>query len=250
MLKVLLYHSNEKACDEVEHYLNIYALKKNEEMEVYKDQTSLIDLYKKYGEPFSVMTLLAEYVTHNSQYVIDGFKEIRQTNKDSYLVALVNDYENLSLLIKPALKISGVVHSADIEGSLYPILDEIVEDYNELSGMNSEKHYSCWSDGELYRIPLKEIIFFERQARSVVVRTKFVEIPVQTSLEKLEESLGNQFYRVHKSFLLNTEQVTGIQTQERLIGMKGGYEVPVSKKNFGEVKRKLILLGNQVVIND
>lgn len=64
---------------------------------------------------------------------------------------------------------------------------------------------------ETYFIHLRDIIFFERYSRDTLVHTKHGIFSINENLTDLETKLGDNFLRVHQSFLINLSKVKMIK---------------------------------------
>ncbi len=60
-------------------------------------------------------------------------------------------------------------------------------------------------------IPTKDIIFFEKVDKEIVIHTHKEEYSIGKSLTELENSLNANFLRVHQSFIVNTRFITEIK---------------------------------------
>jgi two-component system, LytTR family, response regulator len=92
-------------------------------------------------------------------------------------------------------------------------------------------------------IPLQDIHYFEASDDYVCIHTsdnKFVKTQTLKSLEnRLEEGL---FVRVHRSFLVQLQQVTRIEPYEKdghLVVLRSGKKIPVSKSGYPRLKAAL-----------
>ncbi len=65
--------------------------------------------------------------------------------------------------------------------------------------------------GEIYFIQPSDIIFIERYLRNTFVHTKYCIYTVNEDLNNLEKMLGNNFLRVHQSFLINLDKIRMIK---------------------------------------
>lgn len=124
---------------------------------------------------------------------------------------------------------------------LYPVLDKVIK-FLDLG--NEKFHYQFRKVD--YSIALRDIIFFEKRGRQVIIHT-FVEIEspqtINMSTNTLLSKLDNNFIQVHTSFIVNIKYVTGIKSDIVVLTLPDGKtnEIPISRK-FKEIARKKILM--------
>ena len=85
------------------------------------------------------------------------------------------------------------------------------------------------------RIPYRQILYLESQRRQVVVHTRRPEdlVAFTATLDAVEQALGPKgFLRCHQSYLVNLEQVEEIDKTQRLLKLRGGQVVDISKRYY------------------
>lgn len=87
-------------------------------------------------------------------------------------------------------------------------------------------------------IPVDEIMFFETTGRThrIELHGRQDRIDFIGSMQSLEEELGSRFLRVHRSYLVNMEQILELDLKHREIRMKNGEKCLFSRN----VKAKLL----------
>jgi len=90
---------------------------------------------------------------------------------------------------------------------------------------------------DLHKVRLSDINYIESDSEYVTFYTNQSKIVSNQRLKKLEEELpGSKFMRVHRSYIINKEKVTGLKDRHVIIGEK---KIPVSSSYFEEVKQTL-----------
>lgn len=92
--------------------------------------------------------------------------------------------------------------------------------------------------GDTVKIAVNDICFVEVFSHSCVLHTVDEQMEYRTAISKLEDELGEQFVRVHRSFLVNLEHVRRIAKTE--IILDNGEAVPLSRRKYFEVNRAFI----------
>lgn len=82
---------------------------------------------------------------------------------------------------------------------------------------------------ELYRLPYREILYFESSKRQIILHTKDDTMDFYGKLDALEMELNeNSFFRIHQSYLVNP---THIKTySSHCVTLANGVEIPISTK--------------------
>lgn len=92
-------------------------------------------------------------------------------------------------------------------------------------------------------IAVQEVSFFEAEDDYVAIHTPAGKFLKKVTMKALEESLdAGKFARVHRSFIINLNGVTGIEPYERdsyLVKLRGGEQIPVSKTGYARLRQVL-----------
>jgi len=84
-------------------------------------------------------------------------------------------------------------------------------------------------DNHFERVLLVEILFLEAESNYTTVHTKCGRFVYSLVLKKIEELLPSEYFlRVHRSFVININAVTGFEGNLLFIG---NYKIPVSKRH-------------------
>ncbi|MCF2221003.1 LytTR family DNA-binding domain-containing protein [Chryseobacterium sp. PS-8] len=74
---------------------------------------------------------------------------------------------------------------------------------------------------------------------SKVFLTRNRKIILSKSLKHFEETLENDFFRIHKSYLVNVRECKHIDTSRLLLSLSNDIKLPISRRNFKNFKEKL-----------
>lgn len=105
----------------------------------------------------------------------------------------------------------------------------------------SEKNKYIFIDGksDTLRIKVSDIIYIEIQKIDMTIHTKKGNYKVKSTMDKVEKDLNNHnFYRCHKSFLVNIEYVDNMKQYVAILENKE--EVPISRHRFKDCKVKFL----------
>jgi two-component system LytT family response regulator len=97
--------------------------------------------------------------------------------------------------------------------------------------------------GKIKIIPLHEIVYLEAADDFVKIHTQEGSFLKNKTMNHFETALdGNQFVRVHRSFIVNVQQMTRIDPYEKenhLAVLRTGVSIPVSKTGYTKLKAVL-----------
>lgn len=90
-------------------------------------------------------------------------------------------------------------------------------------------------DGNYIKIPVNNIIYAENEARKIVLHTKNMKEETYSFYEKmevLEQKLGDRFFRSHRGFLVNLQEV--VRYDNANIELKNGDRVFLAKQKYND----------------
>ena len=92
-------------------------------------------------------------------------------------------------------------------------------------------------------IPVGEVSHFEAEDDYIAIHTAEGKFLKKMTMKHLEESLDpGKFSRVHRSFMINLQHVSGIEPYERdtyLVKLRQGQKIPVSKTGYARLRQVL-----------
>ncbi|RZS97358.1 LytR/AlgR family response regulator transcription factor [Cecembia calidifontis] len=165
------------------------------------------DINERYHLPFIMLTSHADLQTIN---------RAKEVNPYGYLVKPFNEREIL----------------AGIEMAMSNFGKEKARKENQENSDDFVLKDSLFirTNGMLVKLKLQDIIYLEADANYTQVHTKDKKFVIRSTLKELEGKLDtNRFVRVHKSFLINLEEIEGIQAESVHIA---GKEIPISRNQY------------------
>lgn len=87
-------------------------------------------------------------------------------------------------------------------------------------------------DGNYIKIPVEYIIYAENEARKIVLHTKEKNYSFYEKMEVLEDKLGNAFFRSHRGFLVNLQEVARYDSSN--IELKNGEKIFLAKQKYND----------------
>lgn len=95
------------------------------------------------------------------------------------------------------------------------------------------------TDGRYIRLPFDSISYIENTGDYVKIFTTTQTHVVYTTMKYLEEKLGLQFLRVHRSFIVHLDKIIDIEDNTLVVNNK---VIPISRANKPELMNRLNLL--------
>ncbi|WP_034923218.1 LytR/AlgR family response regulator transcription factor [Gillisia sp. CAL575] len=95
-------------------------------------------------------------------------------------------------------------------------------------------------DRRLIKIDIPTIYLIEAKGDYILIKTSEKNYTVHSTLKKIEEKLPeNVFFKIHRSYIINTQKIIDIEDNSVLIEK---FVVPVSRNNKPELLKRLNLL--------
>jgi len=95
------------------------------------------------------------------------------------------------------------------------------------------------SEGRYIRLPYSDILYIENIGDYVKIYTQDNSYIIHTTMKYLEEKLGGQFLRVHRSFIVHLDKIVDIEENNLVIAKK---VIPISRANKPELMNRLNML--------
>jgi len=98
---------------------------------------------------------------------------------------------------------------------------------NEKSDLNEKKHVFIQDGKNIFKLQYEDILYFEGYGEYVKVITRGKTYMVRESLSEFEQKLSaDSFLRIHKSYIVNLNKITGFSTIHVLINE---IEIPIGR---------------------
>ena len=93
---------------------------------------------------------------------------------------------------------------------------------------------------EIKIIQTQEVRYFEAEDDYISIHTQEGKFLKKMTMKQLEESLDpDKFARIHRSFLVNLQEVAGLEPYEKesyLLRLRSGQKIPVSKSGYARLR--------------
>ena len=96
-------------------------------------------------------------------------------------------------------------------------------------------------DKSFVKIERDEIEYIEKHGRDIIINTKGDNHRVNSTMNKINDRLnGDNFMKVHRSYIINLDKVDNIEDNSLLVGKK---VIPVSRSNKPGLLKRLNFFG-------
>ncbi|WFD09528.1 LytR/AlgR family response regulator transcription factor [Tepidibacter hydrothermalis] len=179
---------------------------------------------------------------------IDAAKDIFNINPDVYIIFVTGFKEyaleafgvySFDYILKP-------FNEKRLTLTLEKAIDEINLKKNAKELSNDEEKFIFKKDRDRYIVNLNDIIMFEKNGRLTTIYTSEMKEDFYESFYDIEERLSSNFFRSHKSFIVNIDKVNKILPYN-----KTSFEVSFKKCELKALlsKRNEIKFLNELYLN-
>lgn len=198
----------------------------NCEMRTFASAEAFLFEYEE-DKAYDILLLDVEMKTMNG---IELANRIRKDNNRAEIIFITSHFEfigegyevdALHYLIKPisAEKLSQVLTKAVEKLSVEPLSVVI----------------SC--DGETVKLYESDILYVESILHYIVIHTQDKEYKIKENISLFENKLSDDFYRIHRSYLVSLKHLTRIA---RTFVNIGNTELPLSRGKYDDINRAFI----------
>ena len=168
---------------------------------------------------------------------IDLAREIRNNGDWNSPVIVVTSHEEFKIVGYTAkiLMLDFIFKKDDLEKSLKDAL-EIALKINDCS-----KYLNISNKSEIIRIPYDDILYIEKNLNdnNSIVVTNNNEYLIRKSIVQLEEELDNDFYKSHRSCLVNVNNIIKVDFDNNIIHFKNKEINLISRSNRKGLKTRM-----------
>lgn len=226
MIDIFVCEDNYKQLNEIVSYINNYVLIENLDMEL-KLATS---------DPYRILNYLEKNDIEKSLYFldiglssdIDGIelaKKIRKNDFDSKIVFITTHSEMVFLTFKYQIEALDYIlkdFPDEIQGKVTRAIDLCNEQFQKKES-KSEEYYQIKTGDQLKSVKISDILFFESSPvpHKVIVHLMNGQFEFYNTMKEIEAE-NEKFFRCHKSYVVNVDNVESINRQTREITMSDG----------------------------
>lgn len=208
MLKFCIVDDNIKILNKVSSMLDHIFTKHDFDAEISFKTTDSNELLS-YISTNKIDVLLIDIELKSNINGLDIAEKIRKTNKDCYLIfttahleygLIAYKYKTFDFLAKPV--------------STERLEDTIIRLFEDVNGIHKR---FIRLDSKNTIINEDEVDFIKRDGMKIIFHTDSRDYEVYSSFNKIQDKLPDNFVRCHKSFIVNINNVTKIESSSNMI---------------------------------
>ncbi len=188
---------------------------------------------------------------------LEAAKEIFHINPQAYII-FVTAFKEYALEAFDIYSFDYILKPFN-EKRLLQTVHKVIEDinikniahHNLNKTLKNKEKFIFKKERDTYIVDLEDIIMFEKNGRLTKIYTKEIEIEFYESFYDIEKRLSPNFFRTHKSYIVNINKVIRImphtKTSFKIEFDNKEIEALLSKKNEIQFLNKLYLIKKEVV---
>ncbi|MDR2833578.1 MAG: LytTR family DNA-binding domain-containing protein [Streptococcaceae bacterium] len=179
----------------------------------------------------------------NLNHEISGIKlaqEIRKYDARGKIIFITQHLEFAFQTLKSRLEVLDFIEKENSITFKNRVLDSLTIAYERIiQGKKEEQQFFQYEEEDLVKIvPLDEIVYFETSSKphKLLIHLFNSTKEVYGSLKAIQQDSAPDFYRSHRSFLLNPKHIQAIKKEERVIEMSNGNNCFISIRALNQLK--------------
>lgn len=233
MLRILLADDEKTFLSKLERLIMQYAAQQQLKIQIgtyTRDNLSSFLL-----QPYDIAFLDIDFGNRRGAG-IDLARRLRRERNDAIIIFVTNFVEYAPEGYE--LRAFRYLLKADVDAKLECYFSQAVTQFSTRREM-----ISIQCNGELINLSVDDIIYLESDKHTVhiyLLGGKFDRYSCYSSLQSFEQKLEQLgFLRIHKSYLVNMRHIKKLQCGK--VALESGVPLPVSEKNYAEIKRTYLL---------
>ncbi len=204
-------------------------------LKMYKSGEELLNNYPKNVDIF-ILDIQMEKI--NGMDIARKIREIDKNKPEIIFTTSLVEYIQEGYEVRAYRYLLKPIKYEDLKKHILSCIDEVIN--------KKDKFILIENKNETYKIKIEEITYIEIQRKDMSIHTESKVYETKMTMDKIEKELKNyNFYRCHKSFLVNIDYVENIKQYVATLDNKE--EVPVSRHRFKDFKHKFLrLLGEKL----
>lgn len=243
MMKVYLCEDNSEQRIHLQRIIENVILMENLDMEfslATENPYALIDQVKAYD---SVGLYFLDIDLKTDMTGLELARELRKYDPRGFIVFVTTHSEMSYMTFMYKLEALDFIIKDDPEALGRRIAECIIKANERFSSSNNKTGniYTITVGDKVYTIGYDEILFFETStnAHKIILHCKARQLEFIGKIKDIENTLDNRFFRCHKSFLVNTDNIKEIDTGNNIIRMVTGDECLLSFRKIRGLKDRL-----------
>ena len=197
-------------------------------LKMYKSGEELLNNYPKNVDIF-ILDIQMEKI--NGMDVARKIREIDKNKPEIIFTTSLVEYIQEGYEVRAYRYLLKPIKYEELKKHILSCIDEVIN--------KKDKFILIENKNETYKINIEEITYIEIQRKDMSIHTESKVYETKMTMDKIEKELKNyNFYRCHKSFLVNIDYVENIKQYVAILDNKE--EVLVSRHRFKDFKHKFL----------
>lgn len=249
MLGIVICEDNKVQRQQIEKIVNNLILIENVHAEVRFVEGDPEKVLKYVKEKQETNLYLLDVNLESTITGIDLASEIRKYDPRGFIVFITSHIEMsyLTFVYKIEAMDYIIKESKDVLARrIKECLDNALERYGNKGGMNNNQVFTVKIGDRLENIEYDNIMFFETSStvHKVIMYCTNRVIEFYGSIKELEEQLDKQFYKCHRSCIVNKRNIKEIDKKNKQAIMKNGQRCSISVRQLQELIKEVAKEGN------
>lgn len=230
MIKIVLCEDQIQHQKTVEKFLQEVLGENNIEYEL-KIYISGEDLLESYPKSTDIFILDIQMKKINGMDVARKIREIDKNKPEIIFTTSLIEYIQEGYEVRAYRYLLKPIIYEDLKKHILSCIDEVIN--------KRDKFIIVENKSESYKINIEDIMYIEIQRKDMSIHTENKIYETKMTMDKIEKELSNHnFYRCHKSFLVNIDYVDNVKQYVAILENKE--EVLVSRHRFKEFKGRFL----------
>ena len=167
-------------------------------------------------------------------------QEIRKYDPRGFIVFVTTHSEMSYMTFIYKLEALDFILKDDTEELEKRVYDCILKANQRFASVNNKVHanFSVKVNEKVFTVDYDEILFFETSSNvhKIILHCKNRQMEFLGKIKEIEKEVDERFYRCHRSFLVNRDNIKEIDFQNRVIYMVNGDECLISSRMMKGLK--------------
>lgn len=245
MLKIFICEDNEKQRNSMAKCISNYLIIENLDIELILSTPNPNEIIKYLKKKLSTGLYFLDIDLQHEMNGIKLAELIRTYDPRGFIVFVTTHEESLYLTFKHKLEAMDFILKDEIFGVNQRICDCISNAYKKYTTAlpeNENKFIFQISEQKIITFEYKDIIFFETSpetSRKINIHSKNKIIEFYSSLNDIEHKLDSNFFRCHKSYIVNIEHILEVDNKQNRIILQQNNECPLAVRKATMLKKLL-----------
>lgn len=249
-MKVILCEDNKLLLQQLTSYIENYAMIENNSIEIILKCSHPLDLLS-YIQLNRADCYFLDIDLGCELTGMDLAKQIRALDPIASIIFVTTHSEMLQLTFTYRIEALDFIIKDDFSGLKHNVLTALKTAYNKYTkiGKNVLTHYYQIKIGEFVKnINLQNILYFRASdvAHKINLYTIQGQFEFYQSLKIIEES-EEIFFRSHRAYILNIENIIAIDKKQKCAIMKNGESCPIAFRRLKPLEQAIQTLSNRQV---